>query len=362
MPDIRFPDFSDAHAAIARMLEAVGPVLALDIGSGTQDVLLAVPGERPENWPRFVLPAPSRQVAERIRQCATAKRPVWLHGRNMGGGFGAAVREHVQAGLAVSATLAASRALSDDSTRVVGMGVTLSETCPATAVAVSLADYEAGFWRALLSAAGLPLPSLVVAAVQDHGVHPDIGNRGGRFQLWKRLLAESQGAPSRWLFEAPPASFTRLDTLRQATGGPVADTGTAAVLAALVAPEVRDRAMRQGVTVVNMGNSHILAFLLFRDRVYGVYEQHTGLRDITGLLHDLREFKLGWLPDEVVREQGGHGSVFTGDLPPEAEGFAPTFILGPQREQLAGHGQCFAPHGDMMLAGCHGLLCGLAVR
>ena len=50
---------ASAGDAVARLLAAAGPILSLDIGSGTQDVLLALPGERAENWPRFVLPSPA---------------------------------------------------------------------------------------------------------------------------------------------------------------------------------------------------------------------------------------------------------------------------------------------------------------
>ena len=42
---------ASAGDAVARLLAAAGPILSLDIGSGTQDVLLALPGERAENWP-----------------------------------------------------------------------------------------------------------------------------------------------------------------------------------------------------------------------------------------------------------------------------------------------------------------------
>lgn len=41
---------ASAGDAVARLLAAAGPILSLDIGSGTQDVLLALPGERAENW------------------------------------------------------------------------------------------------------------------------------------------------------------------------------------------------------------------------------------------------------------------------------------------------------------------------
>ena len=56
------------------------------------------------------------------------------------------------------------------------------------------------------------------------------------------------------------------------------------------------------------------------------------------------------------------GCAFLAPLPPEAEGFAPTFAVGPRREMLLGHAQFIAPHGDMMISGCHGLLHGLALR
>ena len=344
-------------------LDVDGPILALDIGSGTQDALLAVPDTAPENWPRFVLPAPALQVASRIRELTRLRTPVWLHGGNMGGGFGGAVTEHLKQGLRLAATPQAAAALHDDIHRVRSMGITITEDelpqCPVGFAPVFLSDYSPGFWNSLLDAANLPRPALVTAAAQDHGVHADTGNREGRFRLWKRLLHHSKGNPVEWLYAEAPGECTRLATLQHAIGGgPVADTGTVAVLGALAAPEVAERSDREGVLVVNAGNSHTAAFLVFQRRVLGVYEHHTGMRSAVELANDLNEFRLGWLPDEQVRATGGHGCVFD-DLPPEAEGFRPAFILGPRRELLRGCGAFIAPYGDMMLAGCHGLLHGI---
>lgn len=84
---------------IHHFLRETGPVLCLDIGSGTQDALLARPGLEYENWPRFVLPSPARMVAQRIRELTLLRRGLWLHGGNMGGGFGQALKEHLAAGL-----------------------------------------------------------------------------------------------------------------------------------------------------------------------------------------------------------------------------------------------------------------------
>lgn len=347
----------------ASLLERLGPVLCLDIGSGTQDVLLALPGREPENWPRFVLPAPARVVAEQIGAHTRARRAVWLHGGNMGGGFAGAVRHHLEAGLAIAAHPDATAALHDHPGKVREMGVEITEHCPAGFAPVMLADYEPGYWRALLAVAGLPVPALVAASAQDHGVHPEVGNRIGRFDMWRTFITAQQGDPARLVHDVPPAACTRLAVLQRAIGGgPVADTGAAAVLGALSMPEVAARSHREGIMVVNVGNSHTIAFLVFRERVVGVYEHHTGMHDTQSLLHDLHELRMCWLPDEQVRNTGGHGCVFAPDIAPEAEGFRPTFILGPRRALLQGHGQFIAPHGDMMLAGCHGLLHGLAAK
>ena len=80
------------------------------------------------------------------------------------------------------------------------------------------------------------------------------------------------------------------------------------------------------------------------------------------LWSDLAAFRRGCLPFEQVFEEKGHGCLCL-DLPEEADGFGPTYVLGPRRALLEGYDVSFpAPGGDMMLAGCFGLLKGLALR
>lgn len=348
-----------AHTDIQRFLRTAGPVLCLDIGSGTQDVLLARPEVEPENWPRFVLPSPARMVAQRVRTLTQLGQPVWLYGANMGGGFTRALQAHAAAGFAVTLSPEAACAIHDSADRVRAMGFSISKHAPDGAVPVCTCDYSPAYWEGLLRQAGLPLPHMVIAAVQDHGIH-EAGNREGRMRHWRALLEKSPN-PSEWIYKISPAGLTRLVALQKATGGPVADTGTAALLGALCLPQVRERSHREGVTLVNVGNSHCVAALVYQERVLGVYEHHTGMRTQEELLQDLHEFRMGWLPDEQVRATGGHGSAF-GPIPEESAGFTPTFVLGPRREILQGYGQFIAPYGDMMLAGCYGLLEGMAAN
>ncbi|MDR1856834.1 MAG: DUF1786 domain-containing protein [Desulfovibrio sp.] len=354
------------NADIEAFLQGTGPVLCVDIGNGTQDALLARPGLPCENWPRLVLPAPARDVARRIRDLALQRRNVWLFGGNMGGGCSRAVLEHVEAGLAVAATASAGQALHDDPAVVRAMGVALAERCPDGSVPVRLGDFSAEAWTLRLGQLGLPRPNLLLAAAQDHGLHGQ-RNREGRMRLWERLLARTD-APECWIYVDVPPVLTRLAQLQADTGGPVADTGTAVLLGALSEPSIRERCDREGITVLNAGNGHTVAALLFKGRVRALYEHHTGMREPGKVLEDLAALRRGTLDGDEVRCTGGHGAVHAGDFSPgefpdrgtgEDSG---TWILGPRREAYRGAGMFAAPHGDMMLAGCLGLLWGWAAR
>ncbi len=337
--------------------------LCLDIGSGTQDVLLHFPDREPENCPKFVLPSPALQVGRRIAALTSRKQPIWLHGFNMGGGVTRFVRAHLKAGLPVSTQTSAAYTMGDDLGRVEAMGITLSETCPEGFTPVLFADFDRQWWERFFAAAELDWPDRITACVQDHGFHPGTSNRIGRFKLWEQLLGEGLGQPESLLFKKAPKTMTRLVDLQHCIdGGPVADTGAAAVLGALFVDEIEKQSRTQGITLVNVGNSHTVAFLLFNGQIFGVYEHHTGLLDSQRLWHDLEAFRDGRITHQAVFDANGHGCL-TLPLPEEAQGFSPVHVIGPRRAVLEKYNASFpSPGGDMMLAGCFGLLKGIALQ
>ena len=333
-------------------------VLCLDIGSGTQDVLYHFPDLEPENCPKFVLPSPARLVAARLAELTAAGRAVYLCGTNMGGGFFKAFRAHVKAGLPLAAHPDAVWALTDDPDRLVAtMGVTITPHRPAGHVPLPLADYEPGFWKALLAAASLPEPELVMACAQDHGLHPGKSSREGRFRLWERFLRESGGRPEALVYDAPPVELTRLAVLQRAIGGgPVSDSAAAAVLGMLSDPGIKARTGETGVMLVNVGNSHTVAALVYRQRIYGIYEHHTGMLPAEEVWTDLERFRRGALTNAEVFDKGGHGCL-TLERPSEAGIFPYTSVIGPKRAMLTGFDVEFPnPGGDMMLTACFGLV------
>lgn len=336
-------------------LRQTGPVLCVDIGAMTQNGLLARPGWDCGEWPRFTMPSPALKIAQRIQELTLLKCGLWLYGKEMGGGFGHALRAHLAAGLPASATETAAKSIHHDPEAVINMGIQIAEFCPPGSVPIHTGDFDPAFWACLLRETDLPAPHMILACAQDHG-NPAEGARTGRMHAWRALLQENND-PATWIYEKAPEKLTRLKSLQQCTGGPVADSATCAILGALCEPSVFERCGREGVTIINAGNTHTLAALVYRAKVCGIYEHHTAKRDLKLLMADLDQFRLHWLPEEEVHASGGHGAAY-GEECAAAGGYTPTFILGPKRALLRDRGTFIAPHGDMIHAGCFGLLYG----
>jgi len=61
-------------------------ILAIDIGTGTQDILLFDSDQPIENALQLIMPSPTQIAAGRIRRATTGGRPVLLTGAIAGGG------------------------------------------------------------------------------------------------------------------------------------------------------------------------------------------------------------------------------------------------------------------------------------
>lgn len=187
--------------------------------------------------------------------------------------------------------------------------------------------------------------------------------RARRILRWKDALHRTEGRPELFLqeeLEGWEAQALLLDARRTFGSALGTDSGLAALLAALSMDALRDRSWREGVTVIWAGYSHIQAFMIYQEKLLGLYEQHSGISK-DALLKDLEQLRLNWLPDEQVRAAGGHGCL-CGDFPAEAEGFRPTWILGPRRSALEGCGRLISPCGDDKFDRCFGLLFGNTLR
>src|SRR5512146_2637081 len=101
-------------------------ILAIDVGTGTQDIFLFDSRLDLENGFKLVLPSPTMIVYRRLREATRLRQPVLLTGVTMGGGPSAwGVESHLRAGLPLYATPGAARTFNDDLDAVREMGVTV---------------------------------------------------------------------------------------------------------------------------------------------------------------------------------------------------------------------------------------------
>jgi uncharacterized protein (DUF1786 family) len=165
-------------------------VLAVDVGTGTQDILLFNPRQDIENSFKLVLPSPTMIVRDRIRRATQRGQAVLLYGVMMGGGPCAwAVEDHLKAGLKVFATPQGAQTINDDLQAVAGLGVTLvsddeAARLPLGVERVELRDFNFPAIRRALEEFGLDLDDLaaVAVAVFDHGdAPPEQSDRQFRF-------------------------------------------------------------------------------------------------------------------------------------------------------------------------------------
>src|SRR5215472_15932321 len=99
-------------------------ILSVDVGTGTQDVLLFDSDRELENCFKLVLPSPTVVVADYIRAAKSARQRLVLQGVTMGGGpCHWATMDHVRAGLEAFATPDAARTFDDDLDAVAAMGI-----------------------------------------------------------------------------------------------------------------------------------------------------------------------------------------------------------------------------------------------
>ncbi len=332
-----------------------GALLAVDVGGGTQDIFLWEPGQAVENAVKMVLPAPTQIMARRLRRLTEAGRAIFLTGRLMGGGsIASAVRRHLAQGLAVYASPQAALTLHDNIDMVEQWGVSCTDSPPPEAAPLVLGDIDLEALKAMLAAFEVPWPGHFAVAVQDHGFSPQASNREFRFQYWREVLARG-GNLADLAFREPPACFTRMRAVAAALPGVLLmDTCTAGMRGALLDPEARKH-REAGLTVVNLGNAHTFAALIRENRVFGIYEHHTGMLTPGKLAQHLSRFQAGALKHNEIFDDGGHGCAIHQDYLKERP-FTFTVITGPRRSLARDWPGVFAaPLGDMMLTGCFGL-------
>jgi uncharacterized protein (DUF1786 family) len=331
-------------------------ILAIDIGAGTQDILLFDSRQKIENCTSLVLPTPSKFFAEKLR---AMEGHVYIRGDTIGGGsLGRAILRHLQKGYRVVMEASAAYSIRNDLDEVTSMGIEVG-TKPETDSfqEVEIREVDLFVFEEFLSRFGEGLKVDAIAiAVQDHGVSPKgVSDRTFRFENMERMLrSDHRPETFHFLEDSIPDYYLRMKSAVAAVKRfssvrvLVMDTAFSAILGCL--EETRGPSL-----IVNVGNGHTIAALLIEKRIEGLYEHHTHELTPDKLEHDLRLFVRGELDGKKVFRENGHGAVTLKPLP----GVFPVIVTGPNRDLLRKTSFKFiyaAPGGNTMMTGPMGLV------
>ena len=106
-------------------------ILAVDIGAGTQDILLYDTDKQLENCIKMVLPSPSPLLAAQVGAATERGEDLFISGRTVGGGaFSRALKRHLASGRRVYITPGAAYTLRNNLDDVTSLGVDVREEPP----------------------------------------------------------------------------------------------------------------------------------------------------------------------------------------------------------------------------------------
>lgn len=331
-------------------------ILAIDIGVGTQDIMLYDTDNTIENSVKIVMPSPTKIIANRIRK---HHNDILISGVTMGGGLvNKAVKNHLARGYNVMMTESSARTIRDDINRVKSMGIKIvpnSENHPELGN-IEFKDVDLNAIREALSQFDVTLDfDYIGVAVQDHGYMKGMGDRNFRFMKIKEKLDVARSPEEFAYHKEVPEYFSRMNgvlTTLKGYNATIMDSKFASVCGTTCDNYVKDL---NSYIVMDIGNGHTLAASFENNKILGVFEHHTRSLDPEKIVQLLKKLENGTITHEEVHEDGGHGAWVTAPM----NGVECVVATGPMRRILERTNLTVhyaAPAGDVMMTGPVGLI------
>lgn len=301
-------------------------IFAIDVGSGTQDILLT--DENLTFHAKLVMPAPTQLYAAAVRK---ARKDIFCDGYTMGGGaIGGALIRHAQK-YRVVMTPDAARTVRDDLEQVKARGIEIGtgSDMKKPYLKLSLRDVDIASFRAAFTRMNFEFPEkpAVAVAVQDHGVAPKgVSDRQFRFGQFGRKI--KKGATFKdFIFTKKTPKYSRVSAVIQSLNDEgygdvlVMDTKIAGIFGGLYDEPLP-------AVAVDVGNGHTTAASVAEDgTIVGIFETHTSDLNPKKLALYIRKLVDGTITNEEIFDEGGHGAFVKEPVEPEA-----IIATGPRRD------------------------------
>ena len=335
-------------------------ILAIDVGTGTQDIMIYDTEKELENSIKLVLPSPHLFISQRIRE---TENDIYFTGEIMGGGkIKNTILEHMEKGYDVVMEPTCAKTIRDDIKQVESFGIKIADADEDydSYTKIALGDIDITKLSEFLLGYDLEFDfDKIAIAVQDHGYNENMGDRDFRFEKIREKVSEPITPLEFGFIDEIPEYFTRMNAVRRQVEGEgieviplVMDTKFASI-AGMCYDEVASNL--NSFVVIDIGNGHTTAASIENGKIQGVFEHHTSSLTGESLERYIKRLALGEITHEEVYNDHGHGAHV---LNPISE-LEKVIVSGPKRELIEKTNLDWhhaAPGGDVMMTGTVGLI------
>ena len=335
-------------------------ILAIDVGTGTQDIMIYDTEKELENAMKLVLPSPHLLISQKIRQ---TENDIYFDGEIMGGGkIKNTILEHMQKGYNVVMEPTCAKTIRDDIEQVKSFGIEIAdeEKDYRDYTKITLGDINITKLSEFLLGYNLELDfDKIAIAVQDHGYNENMGDRDFRFEKIRQKVSQPISPLDFGFAGEIPEYFTRMQAVRRQVENEgiselplVMDTKFASI-AGMCFDEVASKL--NSFIVIDIGNGHTTAASIENGKIQGVFEHHTSSLTGESLERYIKRLASGEITHEEVYNDHGHGAHVLNRI----SKIEKVIVSGPKRELIEKTNLDWhhaAPGGDVMMTGTVGLI------
>lgn len=337
--------------------------LAIDVGTGTEDIMLYDDEKEIENSMKLILPSPHLTIGQLIQK---TENDIYFDGVIMGGGkIKNRCLEHMEKGYKIAFEPLAAKTIRDDLEEVKSFGFEIVENKNDPKyddyTKITLGDVNVNKLLSIFQEFDLDLKlDELVIAVQDHGYSEDMGDRDFRFEKIREKLPEPQ-VPEIFAMKIDeiPEYFTRMQSVKKtiAKSNPnikpvIMDTKFASIVGMCYDESV---AKLNSYIVMDIGNGHTTVASIENNKIQGVFEHHTRQLTSKRLEELINLLATGEIKHSDVYDEGGHGAFALNPI----SKIEKVIVAGPKRELVEGSDLDYyfaTPGGDVMMTGTVGLV------
>ncbi|MCF0225889.1 MAG: DUF1786 domain-containing protein [Methanobrevibacter sp.] len=335
-------------------------IVAIDVGTGTQDILIYDDEKELENSIKLVLPSPHLYIAQKIREI---ENDIYFEGEIMGGGkLKNAILEHMEKGYEVVMEPNCAKTIRDNLEQVKSYGIKIANPNEEYKgyTKISLGDINIKKLAKVVIEYDLDFDfDNIAIAVQDHGFNENMGDRDFRFEKIREKLNKPIKPEEFGFIGNVPNYYSRMKSVEKRLEDEgidvkplIMDTKFASI-AGMQYDEIAKGL--NSYVVIDIGNGHTTAASIEDGKIQGLFEHHTSNLDGKSLDTYITKLANGTITNKEIYEDHGHGAHVLNPL----SKLEKVIVTGPKRHLIEDSGLDWhhaCPGGDVMMTGTIGLI------